>query len=429
MPDTDAAAVPEFDPDSTSPPRVQEIIRLALASDDLKTARAQLKRLQALAPDDLRTIELEGDVALIADNPERARAAYDRLLARTDSPEAQGLGAYSLGLMAMAEGDHPLACERFRDAIAHYERADLPFRLKAVLGAYGQATSELGEFPAAVAAFQRALAMGPHPDPNDSDGAWADADSDAESCRLLADTYRQMGQLAEAEATFRDAIARHEALDDLPGKAHCLDGLGVVMQIAGRYEDAEALHRESLAICEVLDDLEGLSAAYGNLTLLGIHRKDWDGAEAWAREAMRVDQELANDDGLATGQLHLAMIEIERGNLVAAESLLDQARAHYEAHGTPLDHLFVISNSGELHRRQGQLDLADRELTEALRLAEETGYAAGVAKVNDQLALLRKDQGRLDDARALWTLALSQYRALGSPGIIQEIEAHLADLG
>lgn len=404
--------------------RLEELAREALADGKIKSAKARLKEMQSAAPEDARTIELAGDVALEAGDYKGARAAYQRLCEETRDPEVRGLGEHSLGLLNLGLEEWDAARKHLTSATRLYCEAGAKRRLKAALFELGVLDAKLGELQVAAETFRRLLAEQGAVDFEDEE----DVLQDAEALRELGDVLRLQGHLGEAEAAFRDALTRYEAVEEQLGKSACLNGLGVVMQVAGRYDEAHALHREALAISEAEDDLEGLSANYSNLAMLCLHRKDWDAAEGWVRRSLAVDEELDDEDGIATAHLQLSMIQIERKDYAAAEKHLKKARKYFDAHGSPVDKLAVVSNYGELHLRQGKLDEAETELQQVLQMAEEIGHGDGIAKANDQMAELRKAQGRLNEARALWELSLSQYEALGSPAIVSEIKANLASL-
>ncbi|WP_169980824.1 tetratricopeptide repeat protein [Tautonia rosea] len=394
-----------------------------LAEGQFQKVLAVLTRMRDQDENDPRTIEIAGDLAKEHGDLDEAEQLYLRLDDFKDDPEVRGIGQLSLGFLSLEQDDSRAACERFAEACRWFNDARAIDHLTLAFGALGQARAGRGEYREAVNAFRSLIqAANQWEEPEELAGPVAEA------TRQLADVLRLLGELDEAESTFRDAIARFEDFEHLEGKANCLDGLGIIAQIRGRYDEAETLHLKALKINKLLDHEEGMSVNYGNLTMLNLHRKDLDRAERYARKALKIDRRLENANGVAHFYNLLGQIETDREHFQSAEDAFTKAEKLYRSCGDREDLASVTSHFGVLYRKWGRLDEAEARTLNAMTMAEEMSHGDGLAATHDELALIRKSQGRIDEARALWLKALALYEELQSRRMIAEVRAQLEQL-
>jgi tetratricopeptide (TPR) repeat protein len=92
-----------------------------------------------------------------------------------------------------------------------------------------------------------------------------------------------------AVAAFQEALALdrtvgHESQDVAIG----LNDLAGVEQLSGDYAAAEGHYQEAMRIAQKLGQREGVAIYTGNLAALALHRQDWPRAEALARQALEL---------------------------------------------------------------------------------------------------------------------------------------------
>ncbi len=127
----------------------------------------------------------------------------------------------------------------------------------------------------ALAAYRRATEL----DPDNVQG-WTQ----------LGHLLRRVGELEEAEAAYRKALALHDALGSKEGMANQYGNLGLVHRIRGDLDQAEAMHRNALALHEALGSKEGIANQYGSMGVVYQTRGDLDQAEAMHRNALALDE-------------------------------------------------------------------------------------------------------------------------------------------
>jgi tetratricopeptide (TPR) repeat protein len=176
---------------------------------------------------------------------EKARALQEQLLEPGDPRRARV--TYSLGLVALGEGDKPRAVALLKEALQqtevgkgadHPETALRHYTLSQALREVGQAEQALTHARAAVDI--RKAALGEHPDVADS--------MDAVGMCLIS-----LGRHEEARETFEEALAMKQALlgPEDPLLSYSYDGIGQALLAAGRPAEAvapleKALHFEDI---------------------------------------------------------------------------------------------------------------------------------------------------------------------------------------
>lgn len=120
-------------------------------------------------------------------------------------------------------------------------------------------------------------------------------------------------------------------------------------------------------------------------------RGSWNEAEAAARESARIAREIGRKDLLAQAMNAEAAVHYGRG---AFEEAIPLYTGMLELTEAPRIRGLALQNLGIIHGRRGELELADRRLTEALDEFERAGYEWGKAHVLNNrvgVALDRQD--------------------------------------
>jgi tetratricopeptide (TPR) repeat protein len=87
----------------------------------------------------------------------------------------------------------------------------------------------------------------------------------------------------------------------------------------------------------------------------------------------------------------------------------------------------VRNNEGEILSDQGRLEEAEALFDEALRSWRAAGYAAGVAFATGNRGRAAARAGRFEDAHALLMDALAQFEELGATELVLETSARIAE--
>jgi serine/threonine-protein kinase len=199
----------------------------------------------------------------------------------------------------------------------------------------------------------------------------------ADTSSWLAQTLMGEAKLDEAEPMLRHSIAVMRGA--LPARAARLVGaindLGLLLWGRGDTEKAEPAFLEAIALSRryLGDGAPIEAAALGNVGLIHDARGDLDGALDFYRQALAALERIPGPPFFehAISQSNIATVLRIRGQYPESERLYNEALATLEKTLGPDDATFVapmLANLADLHRLEGRIAEADREINRSLDL-------------------------------------------------------------
>jgi CHAT domain-containing protein/tetratricopeptide (TPR) repeat protein len=276
----------------------------------------------------------------------------------------------------------------------------------------------LADAPRWVEYVRRGLAIQERLDPDTLDHAT--------SLAALAAAVLYLGDIEEAEATERRALALRERLaPDSPHVADSLDRLGSIAMLRGNLAEAETLFRRAVKIAE--RDTPGTVVLAKKLQSLGQLSRllgDLDAAQGYLERTLAVAEAAGADAVLATCLVILGDVATGRGEHAAAEAHYRRALALVREAGPDAPLLSGIEqNLGLLYEQQGRLDEAEALFREALARDERVGdRGRGRAGRHHALGDLALTRGDLEGAARHLNAALELVETL-APGTAEEAHA------
>jgi Nif-specific regulatory protein len=339
-----------------------------------------------------------GDVHFRAGNWRRALAAYHFLLkelgARPDADDPAvrrhaALLTFKIGMIRLRRGDVEAARALFDRAEGELGTVGTTEERARLLDASARARLERGDPDGAEAKAEAALAL-----------AGPDGPDDLRSLLLgtLGSVAFLRGDQAAAEERLTAAVAaaRRTERGDLVRRA--LSALAAVLARTGRWEESEKMERECLDEAERSRDLWGITASLANLAALQCGRGDYAAGRSGLERALEIHRRLGSPVGQAQTAVALGTCDEVLGRWDEAET---SYRLALDLLGGGSGHPAIDARRalGNLLRKRGDLDRAERSLFETLDAARGTGEMPLVASVLLPLALLERDRERLDEAR------------------------------
>ncbi|MCA8998656.1 MAG: tetratricopeptide repeat protein [Planctomycetaceae bacterium] len=394
----------------------------ALANEEDDRARTLLSRMMDADAGHPRTIELQADMALNRQEFKKAGRCFQKLLEFPDA-ETKGSGHYGLAIVKLSEDKFESALGELDLAIQCLEAANAHEFLLTALSTAAHASVQISDYHTATAYLEQAMATLGKVDLEDSQ-TYAEADVH----HRLGENYRLLGDYANAEFHFDEALARYDHLEEAAGLADVLDSMGIMLQTQARYEEADELHLQAAKINEDIENDQGLIGNFINLSVLNTHCGNYDRAAEFAGHYLELCEAIGNDNGIAHYHLMMGEIERRRGDLGRAEELLLESQKLYRRCGDPSDKMCAISELAIVYRLQGKNELAETNSLEALQIAEKLDHKYGIAHILDDLAQVCIAQGRNNEARNFWTRSLTVFREMENEKMIAEIQRNLATI-
>ncbi|HEX4960498.1 MAG TPA: CHAT domain-containing tetratricopeptide repeat protein [Thermoanaerobaculia bacterium] len=236
---------------------------------------------------------------------------------------------------------------------------------------------------------------------------------------------------AEASGAFRAGVSvlRPDDAEALEPRAITLQNLASVDQFLGDVEESESAYLEALSILRRLGEERDRTyqVTSQNLALLYSSIGDFG-------PARKIHEDLLAQGGIRDSSLQFAILNdlgLELRDLeefAVAEARLREAQT-LTAEGSR-ERALVLTNLAVTHRASGNLDKAEQEGEQALRLVEQlhepgSTSAAAVEATLGSIALARGDLGRAERLLTRAKTTLSRQRA-GELGVLAELNRALA---
>jgi tetratricopeptide (TPR) repeat protein len=231
------------------------------------------------------------------------------------------------------------------------------------------------------------------------------------------DALLQAGRARQAEALFRDLLARLEdgaAYDTAYDHALTLFRLGRCLEAQGRPSQAIEWHQSALERLKRLSTThENAKAMCGSVyTDLGNNLAavgQFDAAQRAYENSLGISHEVEDKRNVIVTLSRLAELALRRNNLAEADRLYTEALTNFQVLGEPQSEAIVWHQLGRVAEEGHDWDRAERCYRESLRLKELYGDIPGVARTCNQLANVAKNARRLDDAERWYLRSLEMF--------------------
>jgi non-specific serine/threonine protein kinase len=168
------------------------------------------------------------------------------------------------------------------------------------------------------------------------------------------------GDAERAEVVSRKLLDFADRHRDPHGRAHALNGLGIVITAAGDYAGARTLLEEALPLCREVADMRLLSAVLNNLGDVALQTGDFLAARRRFEESADVARQLGRDDVVTMAQANLAASLLELGEVGRCRDVLLSALRRAQALGYP-DALYgALATLPALALAEGDMEAAAR---------------------------------------------------------------------
>jgi len=217
--------------------------------------------------------------------------------------------------------------------------------------------------------------------------------------RWIARTHYEGGDLSAARDCFEAALAVSEACGDAPGRAHAVNGLGIVEQLRGNLEGAEAHFRWSLDRAGACGEAALVAMIHQNLGVIANIRGDFATALEHYRHSLDVYDALGDEARVGPLLNNLGHLHTDLGQWDEAERALKEAERRTAAIGD-LDHrILALVNLARMWIRRGDIDQAFRACTEAEALARTVPAGRWQGEILMYRGTVMRARGQLTDAR------------------------------
>jgi tetratricopeptide (TPR) repeat protein len=247
-----------------------------------------------------------------------------------------------------------------------------------------------------------------------------------EALNALAGFEFERGAMAAARATYVNALALAGASPSLLGRIE--QNLGILDSVQGDHASAYAHYRRALEAFRQHGDEAGTAIAHHNLGVTASRCGDWEEAERSLTKSAVLAGQLGDFFLGGLCELHRAEVCHARQHYSTALARAESALATFEQLGDQRAISDAYKVIGQVLRDSGRLVPAEERLRAALALATESGWVLGQAEAARELARLQADNGKKQEALALFRDAHDLFGRLAARLDIRDCAQRITEL-
>jgi tetratricopeptide (TPR) repeat protein len=241
----------------------------------------------------------------------------------------------------------------------------------------------------------------------------------------LGNVYYARGDYGRARDMY-DAVRTNPSVSALRGKV--LLNLGAIANIEGDMLGAERNYTQAAKAFAESGDMHGQAQAHNNLGMLHADRLDWERAGEEYAEALRLSDETGNRELIGLITMNRSELSCAMGQYDQSLALCDEALAIFAEIGAEVHRGTTLRWKGRALRELGQYGLAERALTEAMRIAHRAQAKLLEAETMQELGAMLALAGDAVAARKWFRRALDLFEGLGAVREAEELSADVRAL-
>lgn len=292
-------------------------------------------------------------------------------------------------------------------AAVHHFGSRPSYHLAATHNEIGFAYLGRGQYGAARAAFQTALALC----------------QEIEDRIGMAVTLGNLGYVNQLQADYpaaldylQQALATSQAIGDRQSIVKHTLGLGQICLEQGDIVAARAHYAAARRQAEKISYLRGALTARVRLADADLHQNLLEEADNGYRRALELAEQAGLRDLIAHATGNLGVVQARRGQYATAIAHYQSAIRHCRELNDPVSMSKHLGNLGAACRRLGQYRVAEEAFMEVLQIVRTAGARAREAGALINLGAVCQRQEKLDLAQTYFTQGLEMYTALCHKG-------------
>jgi len=214
---------------------------------------------------------------------------------------------------------------------------------------------------------------------------------------ILSKAYVAVGDLKNADARARDALAAYRRAEDVLGQVDALNSSARISYIRCDYHAAIESLEEAIGMID--DNPRKLAQVTGNLGMLLVHVGEWAKAAEALRKALQVNIDNRFEIQQAINLLSMGILALVQRQFVSSRRRFEEALDIIERHGLKREKVIALKYAGELAFEKGDTFKAKALLTNAyqsgLLLSPDSAL---VSQAGRRLADVELALDNLDDA-------------------------------
>jgi tetratricopeptide (TPR) repeat protein/predicted Ser/Thr protein kinase len=395
---------------------------LYTANGDYDKARAQLSKLLAADPKNIKALWQMGVVEIVADNPQAAFEPLNKglsLLVQVDAPELKALILQSMGIAYRTMNKPDEAMRNYQDSMAINERIGLKRALASNLVEMAIVQNTQGKVDAALSDYNRALQL----------------QRDIGMKKEVGDTLIDMGVVYEAKGGYDKALQNYkESLQiqrdagDENYQALCLNNIGIVYLAKGDSDNALTYLQQALQLRERLNAPASIAESLSALGQVYISTGQYDQALTTSMKALDLRRKAGDVHGAADESHDIGLVFQRQGRFGAAvHAMQDAVDGYRKAGDRSADMVSLLTDLADALAQSGRGSEAEPILREAQSLVADLKNDNLKAQLLSVEGDVRRFAGDPRSADALYQQALQAATRGNAPEAVLVSRLRLAE--
>jgi tetratricopeptide (TPR) repeat protein len=204
--------------------------------------------------------------------------------------------------------------------------------------------------------------------------------------------------------------------------------LGAIANIQGDIDAAHAHYTKAVAFFAANGERRNRMMAYHNLGMLHADRLEWEAADGSYENSRVLAEEIGDAEALGNILMNRSELSCAMGRYEKAVEQCDEALRIFAEIGAEIPRGTTLRWKGRALRELGQYVLAERALTEAMRISHRAQAKLLEAETMQELGAMPALAGDPAAARKWLVRALELFRMLGATREADEVGADLQAL-
>jgi tetratricopeptide (TPR) repeat protein len=234
----------------------------------------------------------------------------------------------------------------------------------------------------------------------------------------LGNTFREIGDHAEAAKWYREALKALEPTHDLPRIGLIHVQLGAAQRQRGNYDGALAHFARAEHIFELLEDINLLAQARNSMAIMLLQEGKIEEAIAHFKSSLAMKERVGDDPGRARTLTELARAFAAKGLFADAERALAESERLAKKVRDTAEHARIQLARARLQVALHRIPDAIRQYETSIAVLEKLGMRTDLAHACNELGELLIQQKRPSEAARYLSRALHELRSEKQASII-----------
>ncbi len=236
------------------------------------------------------------------------------------------------------------------------------------------------------------------------------------------------GDLSGAKKLIDESIIEYQAVDDKDGVALSLNNLGDLLRQSGNLQTAATTYQQAKATAQEIDDKAAIAYVMQGLGDVAIDRGDLAAARKSYEESLALRKEIGEKQTVAETELALARLSLEEGHAADAETVIRKCKEQFHQDGQADDELAASVTLMQALLGQDKFVEADKEKQTSQALAEKSTNLLNRLQFDLISARVDLASGHIGSSRTLLERTLQSAQAHHLVGVELETRFTLAEM-